>query len=289
VPRVPLPDVGVTSIRETCTASSKVITPRSSLLQTHSSIPCGSPLLRPLASFVESSQVATSPCYYRDYPDVISANPSSDARAHTLAVCWVLSRFFPSIHRPSPSFDWVSFPLPSVNTTFHGSAFEVAAISLCSGLRVCSPPRSFLPLQVPLQGSRGFFTSEQNVRRYLRTHRTCYPPDHRQLAERELSSRKIRSLVGCYRMMPTFPPLPLKVGSRTDATLLRSDLSVAPRFLWECLTNRIVSWFSVPAASNRACPFRALGFPACFLSRFMWPIGLERLSVVARSTVFDSH
>ena len=64
--------------------------------------------------------------------------------------------FFPSIHRPSPSFDWVSFPLPSVNTTFHGSAFEAAAISLCSGLRVCSPPRSFLPLQVPLQGSRGF-------------------------------------------------------------------------------------------------------------------------------------
>ena len=167
--------------------------------------------------------------------------------------------FFPSIHRPSPSFDWVGFPLPSVNTTFHGSAFEAAAISLCSGLRVCSPPRSFPPLQVPLQGSRGFFTSEQNVRRYLRTHRTCYPPDYRQLAERELSSRKIRSLVGCYRMMPTFPLPSLKVGSRTDAKLCRCDLSVAPCFLWECLTNRIVSWFSVPAASNRACPFRALG------------------------------
>jgi hypothetical protein len=65
--------------------------------------------------------------------------------------------FFPSIHRPSPSFDWVSFPLPSANTIFRGSAFEAAAISLCSGLRVCSPPRSFLPLQVPLQGSRGFY------------------------------------------------------------------------------------------------------------------------------------
>src|SRR6266404_3094261 len=47
VPRVPLPDVGVTSIRETCPASSEVITPRSSLLRTHASIPCGSPLLRP--------------------------------------------------------------------------------------------------------------------------------------------------------------------------------------------------------------------------------------------------
>ena len=65
--------------------------------------------------------------------------------------------FFPSIHRPSPSFDWVGFPLPSVNTTFHGSAFEAAAISLCSGLRVCSPPRSLLPLQGSSQGSRGFY------------------------------------------------------------------------------------------------------------------------------------
>src|SRR5208283_345476 len=64
------------------------------------------------------------------------------------------------------------------------------------------------------------------------------------------------------RMMPTFPPSPLSVGSRTDAKLRRFDLSVAPRFLWECLTNRIVSWFSAPATSNRACPFRALGFPA---------------------------
>jgi hypothetical protein len=71
--------------------------------------------------------------------------------------------FFPSIHRPSPSFDWVSFPLPSVNTTFHGSAFEAAAISLCSGLRACLPPRSFLPLQVPLQGRRGFYVRAERA------------------------------------------------------------------------------------------------------------------------------
>ena len=90
-------------------------------------------------------------------------------------------RSFPSIHRPSPSFDCVGFPLPSVNTTFHGSAFEAAAISLCSCLQVCSPPRSFLPLQVSPQRSRKAFTSEQNVRCYPRTHRTCFPPDNRQL------------------------------------------------------------------------------------------------------------
>jgi hypothetical protein len=39
VPRVSLPDVGVTSISETCPVSSEDITPRSSLLQTHASIP----------------------------------------------------------------------------------------------------------------------------------------------------------------------------------------------------------------------------------------------------------
>lgn len=157
MPRVPLPDVGVTSIRETCTASSEDVTPRSSLLQTHASIPCGSPLLRLLASFEKSLQVATSPCCYRDSPDVISANPSPRCPSpYPGGLLNAFAWFFPSIHRPSPSFDWVGFPLPSANTTFHGSAFDAAAISLCSGLRVCSPPRSFLPLQVPLQGSRGF-------------------------------------------------------------------------------------------------------------------------------------
>src|SRR6516162_2315422 len=39
-----------------------------------------------LASFVESLQVATSPCCYRDSPDVISANPSPDAWSPTPTV-----------------------------------------------------------------------------------------------------------------------------------------------------------------------------------------------------------
>src|SRR6267143_1480567 len=63
-----------------------------------------------------------------------------------------------------------------------------------------------------LAGQPRLFTSEQNVCRCLHTHRTCYPPDYKQLAERGLSPRKIRSLVGCSRMMPTFPPSPLSVG-----------------------------------------------------------------------------
>jgi hypothetical protein len=64
------------------------------------------------ASFVESSQVATSPCCYRDYPDVISANPSSDAWSRTPAgptECIYL--FLPLCHRPSPCRNWVGFPL----------------------------------------------------------------------------------------------------------------------------------------------------------------------------------
>src|SRR5215470_15534308 len=47
--------------------------------------------------------------------------------------------------------------------------------------------------------------SEPNVRRYLRTHRICYPPDYRQLAERGLSPRKIRSFVGCSLLFQAFP------------------------------------------------------------------------------------
>ena len=85
-PRVPLPDVGVTSIRETCPVSSGDITPRSWLLRTHSPIPSSSPLLWFVASFEESLQIATSLCCSRDLPDVISAILSSDAWSSTPTV-----------------------------------------------------------------------------------------------------------------------------------------------------------------------------------------------------------
>ena len=42
-----MPDVGVSSIGETCSVSSEGVTPHSSLLRTHAPIPSGSPLLRP--------------------------------------------------------------------------------------------------------------------------------------------------------------------------------------------------------------------------------------------------
>ena len=168
MPRVPLPDVGVTSIRETCTASSEDITPRSSLLRTHAPIPCGSPLLRLLASFEESSQVATSPCCYRDSPDVISANLSPDAWSPTPTVPpSALACFFLGvIGLPKTLYRSASRWYPRTRF-FRGLVLEVADISLCSGLRVCSPPRSLLPLRIFPQGSRGF---------YIRAYRASLPP-----------------------------------------------------------------------------------------------------------------
>ena len=126
-----------------------------------------------LASFEKSLQVATSPCCYRDSPDVISANPSSDAWSRTPAgptECIYL--FLPLCHRPSPCRNWVGFLLCSANTTFRGMFFEVADISLCSGLRVCSPPRSFPPLCSSHRAAEAF-TFGLNVLRCLRTHRIC--------------------------------------------------------------------------------------------------------------------
>jgi len=52
--------------------------------------------------------------------------------------------------------------------------FETAVISLCSGLQVCSPPRSFPPQRLIASGQPGLL-SEQNMLRFLRMHRTLLP------------------------------------------------------------------------------------------------------------------
>src|SRR6516162_2427691 len=52
-------------------------------------------------------------------------------------------------------------------TTSRRVVSEDADISLCSGLQVCSPPRSSLPLRILPQGSRGF---------YVRAERGSLPP-----------------------------------------------------------------------------------------------------------------
>jgi len=50
----------------------------------------------------------------------------------------------------------------------------------------------------------------------------------------------------------------------------RFSLSVAPRFLWECLTNRTVNPFPIPAASNPPCGFPAVNVFEHILCG-MWP------------------
>jgi len=173
MPRVPLPSVGVTLAGGCQIHPCEDVTPRSSLLRTHSPIPFGSSCLRLLTSYKKSSQVATSPCCQRDLPDVISANPSSDAWSLATAVprsaftCFFL-RVIGLPHEMSGSASRNSPRIRLLTVAI----FDAADISLCSGLRVCSSPRSFLPLLM-FRRAAGTFTSGLNVRRYLRTHRIC--------------------------------------------------------------------------------------------------------------------
>jgi hypothetical protein len=125
------------------------------------------------ASFVESSQVATSPCCYRDYPDVISENLSSDAWSHAPAVpqtacaCFFVcviglplghrglaSRFYP---RNNFSAEVIS----RLQTFLYVQASKFARLPGCS-YRCAYGHRA-----------AEAFKSGQNVLRCLRTHRTC--------------------------------------------------------------------------------------------------------------------
>jgi hypothetical protein len=54
---------------------------------------------------------------------------------------------------PSPGPQRIGFPLLPAKQLFRGSHFETADIPLRSSLRVCSPPRLFLPLCIRPQGS----------------------------------------------------------------------------------------------------------------------------------------
>jgi hypothetical protein len=95
---------------------------------------------------------------------------------------------------------------------------------------------------------------------------------------------EVGSLLAVARRRGTLPcifPVGKPVGSRTGAVFRRSGLSVAPRFLWECLTSQTVNPFPAPAASHPACRFPALGAPVCLVPRVMGPIVPGRLSHLA--------
>ena len=72
--------------------------------------------------------------------------------------------FLPPRHRPSPVHYRGRIPaFPRQNDFMTDPFFETAAISLCSGPQVCSPPRSFLPLPLIAAGSRGLYLRAEHA------------------------------------------------------------------------------------------------------------------------------
>ena len=81
---------------------------------------------------------------------------------------WCLRPFLPRGLRPSPRFDRVGFSATYPYSDFRTAIFLGAAdIPLCSGLQVCSPPRSLQPIRPSSYGRRGF---------YFRASYSSFPP-----------------------------------------------------------------------------------------------------------------
>jgi hypothetical protein len=155
-------------------------------------------------------QVATSPCCQRDFPDVMlrifPEMLEPIPRRSAECVCLVLPQ--PSSAFPIIRLGRLSRFLPRTRL-FTGRLSRLQLFRYVQASQFARLPDRSYRCKFPCRAAEAS-TSEQNVRRCLRTHRTYYPPDYRQLAERGLSPRKTRSLVGCSRMMPTFPSPPLK-------------------------------------------------------------------------------
>jgi len=101
-------------------------------------------------------QVAVSPCWEKDLPDVISAYLSLRAWTPTPAARGVHLPVSSSTTSAFPSFGPGRRSAKPVQRFQYGALFEATVISLCSGPQVCSPPRSLLPIRCPPYGSRDF-------------------------------------------------------------------------------------------------------------------------------------
>jgi hypothetical protein len=171
VPRVPLPDVGVTSIREPCHRLfrghySPFIAPTDSF---------ANPLWLSSASAVSLVRGVCAGCYQPLLPLGFSRRYLYESFLGYQGPCpggtsECLCLFLPPSHRPSPPRKWVGFPHFPVQTISRRKVFETATIPLCSGLQVCSPPRSFPPQRLIVPG-RPRLLPEQNMLRFLRMHR----------------------------------------------------------------------------------------------------------------------
>jgi len=103
-----------------------------------------------------SVQVAVSPCWEKDLPDVISAYLSLRAWTPTPAARGVHLPVSSSTTSAFPSFGPGRRSAKPVQRFQYGALFEAAVISPCSGPQVCSPPRSLLPIRPAPYGSRDF-------------------------------------------------------------------------------------------------------------------------------------
>jgi hypothetical protein len=174
VSRAPLPNVGVTSVGETCTVSSEGVTPPSSLLRAHVPLPLGSLLLRHLASFEESWQVVHSPCCPRELPDVISENLSLDAGSRTPAVHRVLSPVSSTMSSAFPKRRMGRLPAfcPTNNDFSQARVSRMQIFLYVPASKFALPPdRSYRCAYC--HRAAGDFTSGPIVLCCLHTHRIC--------------------------------------------------------------------------------------------------------------------
>jgi len=149
--------------------------------------------------------------------------PEPIPRRSTECFCLVL----PPCRRPSPCGNVGRLPHLSANAIFRGTLSRLQLFRYVQASQFARlTDRSHL-CNFHRRAAEAF-TSELNVLRHLRTHRICYPPDYRQLAERGLSPRKIRSLVGCSFHGAAFSTAQLPTNSATQPEIVyRSEIMAA--------------------------------------------------------------
>jgi hypothetical protein len=116
--------------------------------------------------------------------------------------------------RPSPYGNVGRLPTYVRERNFPRDVFKTAPISLCSSLTVCSPHRSFPPLQLSPQGGRGF---------YIRAERASLPPHAPDMLSARLQA------IGGTRLIPLSRLSPCIAGTSSEKQKGESDCSLRLR------------------------------------------------------------
>jgi hypothetical protein len=149
-----------------------------------------SPVMAPTDSFVSPAQLShhfglslvrgvSAGCYQ----PLLSAGPSRRYLCESFPGClgpchggtWrACACFFLHVVGLPPYTIEVGFPASARQNDFlTDRLFETAAIPLCSGPQVCSPPQIVPTAAAYRRRAAEAFTSEPNMLRFLRMHRTC--------------------------------------------------------------------------------------------------------------------